>query len=52
MELPEVMEKQPQQRLTNHLLKNALDVGLAGNIGDSFAKQVLEEGNKNYVLRN
>ena len=36
--------------LTHHLLKNDLDVGLAGNIGDSFAKQVLEEGHENYVL--
>lgn len=36
--------------LTNHLLKNDLDVGLAGNIGDSFAKQVLEEDYPYYVL--
>ena len=36
--------------LTHHLLKNDLDVGLAGNIGDSFAKQILEEDHKNYVL--
>jgi len=36
--------------LTNHLLKNDLDVGLAGNIGDSFAKQILEEDHENYVL--
>ena len=27
--------------LTHHLLKKELDVGLAGNIGDSFAKQVI-----------
>ena len=31
--------------LTHHILKQDLDVGLAGNIGDSFAKQILE---KNY----
>ncbi|GAA4268242.1 UDP-N-acetylmuramoyl-L-alanine--D-glutamate ligase [Hyunsoonleella aestuarii] len=36
--------------LTHHLLKGDLNVGLAGNIGDSFAKQVLERGYKNYVL--
>jgi len=36
--------------LTHHILKQALNVGLAGNIGDSFAKQVLEEDYKNYVL--
>ncbi|MBV7269456.1 UDP-N-acetylmuramoyl-L-alanine--D-glutamate ligase [Winogradskyella luteola] len=36
--------------LTHHLLKQELDVGLAGNIGDSFAKQVLEENYDNYVL--
>ncbi|WP_242091825.1 UDP-N-acetylmuramoyl-L-alanine--D-glutamate ligase [Aestuariivivens sediminicola] len=36
--------------LTYHLLKQELDVGLAGNIGDSFAKQVLEYDFKNYVL--
>jgi len=36
--------------LTHHLLKNDLSVGLAGNIGDSFAKQVLEEDYSNYVL--
>ncbi|WP_142786605.1 UDP-N-acetylmuramoyl-L-alanine--D-glutamate ligase [Changchengzhania lutea] len=35
---------------THHILKEALHVGLAGNIGDSFAKQVLEEDYKNYVL--
>ncbi len=29
--------------LTHHLLKNDLEVGLAGNIGDSFAKQILEK---------
>ncbi|MEP3839092.1 MAG: UDP-N-acetylmuramoyl-L-alanine--D-glutamate ligase [Algibacter sp.] len=36
--------------LTHHILKKELNVGLAGNIGDSFAKQVLEEDFKNYVL--
>lgn len=36
--------------LTHHLLKQELNVGLAGNIGDSFAKQILEENHENYVL--
>ncbi|MDO5979827.1 UDP-N-acetylmuramoyl-L-alanine--D-glutamate ligase [Flavivirga spongiicola] len=36
--------------LAHHILKQELNVGLAGNIGDSFAKQVLEEGFENYVL--
>ena len=36
--------------LTHHLLKQKLNVGLAGNIGDSFAKQVLEHNYDNYVL--
>ncbi|MCL4140266.1 UNVERIFIED_CONTAM: hypothetical protein GTU68_035377, partial [Idotea baltica] len=37
--------------LTHHILKQAeLDVGIAGNIGDSFAKQVAEKTYKNYVL--
>ena len=36
--------------LTHHVLKQELDVGLAGNIGDSFAKQVFEHNYKNYVL--
>ncbi|GGW53464.1 UDP-N-acetylmuramoylalanine--D-glutamate ligase [Winogradskyella epiphytica] len=36
--------------LTHHLLKQELDVGLAGNIGDSFAKQILNENHENYVL--
>lgn len=36
--------------LTHHILKEELNVGLAGNIGDSFAKQVLENGFENYVL--
>lgn len=36
--------------LTHHLLKQELDVGLAGNIGDSFAKQILVKNHANYVL--
>ncbi|MFS4484127.1 UDP-N-acetylmuramoyl-L-alanine--D-glutamate ligase [Hyunsoonleella sp. 2307UL5-6] len=36
--------------LTHHLLKNDLNVGLAGNIGDSFAQQLLEYNYENYVL--
>ncbi|EPR74808.1 UDP-N-acetylmuramoylalanine--D-glutamate ligase [Winogradskyella psychrotolerans RS-3] len=36
--------------LTHHVLKQELDVGLAGNIGKSFAKQILEENHDNYVL--
>lgn len=37
--------------LTHHILKNAgVNVGLAGNIGDSFAKQVAEENFDWYVL--
>ncbi|WP_147678383.1 UDP-N-acetylmuramoyl-L-alanine--D-glutamate ligase [Algibacter pacificus] len=36
--------------LTHHILKEALNVGLAGNIGDSFAKQILEDDFENYVL--
>ncbi|WP_299059754.1 UDP-N-acetylmuramoyl-L-alanine--D-glutamate ligase [uncultured Polaribacter sp.] len=37
--------------LIHHILKNAeLDVGIAGNIGDSFALQVAEQTYKNYVL--
>ncbi|WP_299552216.1 UDP-N-acetylmuramoyl-L-alanine--D-glutamate ligase [Seonamhaeicola sp.] len=36
--------------LTHHILKQAMEVGLAGNIGDSFAKQVLEDNHPNYVL--
>ncbi|WP_048331498.1 UDP-N-acetylmuramoyl-L-alanine--D-glutamate ligase [Bizionia psychrotolerans] len=36
--------------LTHHVLKQELEVGLAGNIGDSFAKQVLENDYPNYVL--
>lgn len=36
--------------LTHHLLKGDLDVGLAGNIGTSFAKQLLEKNHAYYVL--
>ena len=36
--------------LAYHLLKQDLDVGLSGNIGDSFAKQILEENHNYYVL--
>lgn len=37
--------------LTYHLLKTAgLNVGLAGNIGDSFAKQVIDDKYEYYVL--
>ena len=36
--------------LTHHILKQELNVGLAGNIGDSFAKQILEHDFENYVL--
>jgi UDP-N-acetylmuramoylalanine--D-glutamate ligase len=36
--------------LSHHILKQELEVGLAGNIGDSFAKQILEKDYPNYVL--
>lgn len=37
--------------LTNHILKNGgLNVGMAGNIGDSFAKMVAENHYSHYVL--
>jgi UDP-N-acetylmuramoylalanine--D-glutamate ligase len=36
--------------LTHHILKQELEVGLAGNIGDSFAKQILEKDYQTYVL--
>ena len=37
--------------LTHHLLqKGGFKVGLAGNIGDSFARQVAQEDHKMYVL--
>lgn len=36
--------------LTHHILKQELNVGLAGNIGDSFAKQILKHNYQNYVI--
>lgn len=36
--------------LTYHILKQELKVGLSGNIGKSFAQQVLEHDYPNYVL--
>ena len=37
--------------MTYEILKNAgFNVGLAGNIGSSFAKQVAEENHEFYVL--
>jgi len=37
--------------LTHHILKNGgLSVGVAGNVGDSFALQVANENYQNYVL--
>ncbi len=36
--------------LTHHILEQQLNVGLAGNIGDSFANQLLESDYENYVL--
>lgn len=37
--------------LLHHILKNAgFSVGVAGNIGDSFAQQVAEQSYENYVL--
>ncbi|MDT0558469.1 UDP-N-acetylmuramoyl-L-alanine--D-glutamate ligase [Ichthyenterobacterium sp. W332] len=36
--------------LTHHLLKSEESLGLAGNIGDSFASSVCNEQLKNYVL--
>jgi UDP-N-acetylmuramoylalanine--D-glutamate ligase len=37
--------------LLHHILKEAhLNVGVAGNIGDSFAQQVAQESYENYVL--
>jgi len=36
--------------LTHHLLKDELNVGIAGNIGDSFAEQVAAGNHNNYVL--
>ena len=36
--------------LTHHLLKSELNVGMAGNIGDSFAEQIAEGKHDSYVL--
>lgn len=37
--------------LTHHVLKQAgLDIGIAGNIGDSYAQQIAENPEKAYVL--
>lgn len=36
--------------LTYHILKQELEVGLSGNIGKSFAQQILEHNYPNYVL--
>ncbi|WP_338732815.1 UDP-N-acetylmuramoyl-L-alanine--D-glutamate ligase [Mangrovimonas cancribranchiae] len=36
--------------LTHHILKQELQVGLAGNIGDSFALQVVNKNVKTFVL--
>ena len=36
--------------LTYNILNQDLSVGLSGNIGDSFAKQILEKDYENYVL--
>jgi UDP-N-acetylmuramoylalanine--D-glutamate ligase len=37
--------------LTNHILRKAgFNVGVAGNIGDSFAQQVAEQSYENFVL--
>ncbi|MCK0123680.1 UDP-N-acetylmuramoyl-L-alanine--D-glutamate ligase [Gelidibacter sp. F2691] len=36
--------------LIHHILKEELEVGLSGNIGKSFAQQVLEHDYPNYVL--
>ncbi|WP_115461376.1 UDP-N-acetylmuramoyl-L-alanine--D-glutamate ligase [Winogradskyella aurantiaca] len=36
--------------LTHHILKNEMEVGLVGNIGDSFAKSVAENNLANYVI--
>ena len=36
--------------LIHHILKGELEVGLSGNIGKSFAQQVLENDYPNYVL--
>lgn len=36
--------------LTHHILRQELSVGLAGNIGESFAQQLLEKNYPHYVL--
>jgi UDP-N-acetylmuramoylalanine--D-glutamate ligase len=36
--------------LTYHILKQELEVGLSGNVGKSFANQILEHDYPNYVL--
>lgn len=36
--------------LIHHILKQELEVGLSGNIGKSFAQQILEHDYSNYVL--
>jgi len=36
--------------LTHHLLKDEINVGVAGNIGDSFAEQVAKKSHDCYVL--
>ena len=36
--------------LTQHILKQELEVGLSGNLGESFANQILEKNYPNYVL--
>jgi len=36
--------------LIHHILKQELEVGLSGNIGKSFAQQILEHNYPNYVL--
>lgn len=36
--------------LIHHILKHELEVGLSGNIGKSFAQQILEHDYPNYVL--
>ena len=36
--------------LVHHILKQELEVGLSGNIGKSFAQQILEQDYPNYVL--
>src|SRR5690606_14092074 len=37
--------------LTHHILKKSgLNIGLAGNIGQSYAKQIAEEQHEGYVL--